>query len=154
MKKIEWLNPNKMKFESGYKSFDNFIDSISTGNRIGGGQYSNYIRAYTDVECNNLPFDPGYLREHDIRQGIVSPMPGEVEEFVRANTQVKEVIIYEFYHRRSGQEKRTTLGFVITTTRDDGYKLLRVFNTLGTAKSRAALEECVKYITDKENEEG
>lgn len=43
MKKIEWLNNNKMKFESEFKTFNKATNLITTGNVISNTQFSSFI---------------------------------------------------------------------------------------------------------------
>lgn len=66
MKKHEWVNPNKMLFESEHKTFNKQCDCISTGNVWGGVQYSSYIRPIKETRCNGMDFEQGHLYKFDI----------------------------------------------------------------------------------------
>lgn len=43
IKKIEWLTPNKMKFESEFKTFNAAADLITTGAVISNVQFSEFL---------------------------------------------------------------------------------------------------------------
>ena len=43
-KKHEWRNPNRMLFESGYRTFDRTVDYISDGNVISNVQLTTHVR--------------------------------------------------------------------------------------------------------------
>ena len=135
MKKYEWINGNKMKFESGFKTFDKQTNYISKGAVISNTQYSSYIRGnefkFYDLELfHNLP---NFIR--DILNQI--------------NYQT---ILYEFshisYHEDyyTGKSKHKIIdGYVLTTT--DGHLISKW--VLGkTIKSELAVNEAVKYICE------
>ena len=134
MKKYEWINGNKMKFESGFSTFDKQTNYIGKGAVISNTQYSNYIRGdefrYYDLELfHNLP---NFIR--DILNQI--------------NYQT---ILYEFshisYHEDyyTGKSKHKIIdGYVLTTT--DGHLISKWI--LGkTFKSELAINEAIEYIT-------
>ena len=134
MKKYEWINRNKMKFESGFTTFDKQTNYISKGAVISNTQYSSYIRGnefkFYDLELfHNLP---NFIR--DILNQI--------------NYQT---ILYEFshisYHEDyyTGKSKHKIIdGYVLTTT--DGHLISKW--VLGkTIKSELAVNEAIKYIT-------
>ena len=143
MKKKVWLNPNGMKFESGYKSFDRYIRSVSPENCLGTGQRSSYIRPYTELECNGQVNDPGHLRDYDLNSFMFRRLPYDVRQYVLSVTKKKGCILYEFYFRR--HKKETVIGYVVTTT---DHKLLKIINTRDSEKAGMALMECAKYITE------
>ena len=135
MKKYEWINGNKMKFESGFTTFDKQTNYIGKGAVISNTQYSNYIRGdefrYYDLELfHNLP---NFIR--DILNQI--------------NYQT---ILYEFSHTSyhedyyTGNTKHKLIdGYVLTTT--DGHLISKW--VLGkTIKSELAVNEAVKYICE------
>ena len=78
-KKIVWKNPNKMIFESGYLSYDNYVDIISSGNCIARGWVSMCVRSHNTIECgyNNIR-DPGYFTKWDLDNGS---LPGNIYRF-------------------------------------------------------------------------
>ena len=135
MKKYEWINGNKMKFESGFSTFDKQTNYIGKGAVISNTQYSNYIRGnefrYYDLELfHNLP---NFIR--DILNQI--------------NYQT---ILYEFSHTSyhedyyTGKSKHKIIdGYVLTTT--DGH-LISKWIIGKTFKSELAVNEAIKYITE------
>ena len=135
MKKYEWIDGNKMKFESGFSTFDKQTNYIGKGAVISNTQYSNYIRGnefrYYDLELfHNLP---NFIR--DILNQI--------------NYQT---ILYEFSHTSyhedyyTGKSKHKIIdGYVLTTT--DGH-LISKWIIGKTFKSELAVNEAIKYITE------
>ena len=47
MREKEWVNGNKMKIETGHKTFDRQTNIISTGNIIANTLWGFFIRPYT-----------------------------------------------------------------------------------------------------------
>ena len=135
MKKYEWINGNKMKFESGFATFDKQTNYIGKGAVISNTQYSNYIRGnefrFYDLELfRNLP---NFIR--NILNQINS-----------------QTILYEFshtsYHENyyTGKTKHKIIdGYVLTTV--DGH-LISKWIMGKTFKSELAVNEAVKYITE------
>ena len=135
MKKYEWINKNKMKFESGFATFDKQTNYIGKGAVISNTQQSDYIRgnefkAYDLALFHNLPnFIRDVLNQIDY-----------------------QTILYEFrhisYHEDyyTGKSKHKIIdGYVLTTT--DGHLISKWI--LGkTAKSELAINEAIKYITE------
>ena len=141
MKKIEWINPNKMKFESPYKTFNKAVVCISDGNVIGDTQVSSFFRARNDLECNGFVNPKGHLQDWDLTEGMLQNFPHYVKSYIRKNFEDKRGIAYNFFYYKNGEKH--DIGYVITTTDN---KLLEIWYC-GTWKSREALKECIKYIT-------
>lgn len=142
MKKTEWINGNKMKFESESKTFNKQCDLITTGNVWGGVQFSQYIRPTNEVACNGATFPPGHLRDYDLKPFNLGRFPyvlKAVKEYADAG---KQVILYKFRHFHGQRE--IINGFVITDSR---HRLLKKFYTGPTYKSMSVIDEAVKYIT-------
>jgi hypothetical protein len=69
MKKVTWKNRMKASIETGHKEFDRQCVSVTTGNVIGGGQQSSYIRAFnTRKNPIGQPVAPGEMQAFDLRQ--------------------------------------------------------------------------------------
>ena len=146
MKKREWINGNKMKFESECKTFNKQCDCISTGNVWGGVQFSQYIRPTNEVECNGATFPLGHLRDYDLKPFRLSYFPHvrkAVMEYADAGIQT---ILYKFRHFNG--QKEIIHGFVITDSR---HHLLKKFVTGPTYKSWSVIDEAIKYITEDES---
>jgi len=99
MKKIEWINGNKMKFESPHKTFNNYVTCISAGNVIGGGQTSGFVRGYEETECNGFENPKGHLQEWDLNEGFAQTLAYQVKDWIRENVRGKEsVIAYKWFY--------------------------------------------------------
>lgn len=142
MKEKIWDNPNKMHFESPLRTFNRQCTLISTGNQIGNVVYSNYIRPYSEVECNGFVNPPGHLQEWDLTKNIVK-LPLLIKEEVRQLTHDKGGIIYHFHHWNG--DKRIDDGFVLTS---EGNDLVKVWYVNNDWRAMEAVNETVKYITN------
>ena len=146
MKKVQWRDGNHMIFESGHRAFDRQTNIITTGNVIADTQYSSYIRPFTETECNGFTNEPGHLQDWDL-DGFPS-LPRWIRKKIEGITYDHAAILYEFRHY-NGQDKQVD-GYVLTSTEDAGCKLLAKWATGPTYKSVLALDEAIKYITNKE----
>jgi hypothetical protein len=140
LKKVEWENPNKMKFDSPFKTFNKQTRVISTGNAIHDTQFSFFIRPKTEMECNNAKFDVGHLRDTDL--GYFGNLPYDVRKDVEQKTETKPAILYQFKHYQNG--RIIVDGYVLT---DTNYKHLKTYYTNQNNKSIGAVEEAKKYIS-------
>ena len=135
MKKYEWINGNKMKFESGFATFDKQTNYISKGAVISNTQYSSYIRG-------------NEFRSYDLK--FFRNLPNFIRNIL--NQINYQTILYEFSHTSyhedyyTGKTKHKIIdGYVLTTT--DGHLISKWI--LGkTKKSELAVNEAVKYITE------
>lgn len=155
MKKLEFANPNKIRFKSPLKSFDKYVNYITAGNAITDGQLSYYVRSYNDEGEGLMDYPenkrvPGHLRQFDLN-GFKN-VPDDVREYLE-EIRDKEVILYNFYYARmdgSGNRIRYDVGWVVTDTHKNNHKLLRYFVSGGnySSKREQCLLEIIKYITD------
>ena len=135
MKKYEWINGNKMKFESGFATFDKQTNYIGKGAVISNTQYSNYIRG-------------NEFKAYDLK--LFRNLPNFIRSIV--NQINYQTILYEFSHTSyhedyyTGKSKHKIIdGYVLTTT--DGHLISKW--VLGkTIKSELAVNEAVKYICE------
>ena len=134
MKKYEWINGNKMKFESGFATFDKQTNYISKGAVISNTQYSSYIRG-------------NEFKAYDLK--LFKNLPNFIRNIV--NQINYQTILYEFSHTSyhedyyTGKSKHKIIdGYVLTTT--DGHLISKW--VLGkTKKSELAINEAIEYIT-------
>ena len=134
MKKYEWINGNKMKFESGFSTFDKQTNYIGKGAVISNTQYSNYIRG-------------DEFRYYDLK--LFHNLPNFIRNII--NQINYQTILYEFSHTSyhedycTGKSKHKIIdGYVLTTA--DGHLISKW--VLGkTLKSELAINEAIEYIT-------
>ena len=63
MKEKQWLNGNKMKINTGHKTFDKQTTYITEGNVLAATQYGSHIRPYNlTLNPVNEKVLPGYLQ--------------------------------------------------------------------------------------------
>lgn len=138
MKKIEWINDNKMLFESEHKNFNRAVKCISGGNVIGDTQYSGFIRSYERTECNRFRVSEGELQNYDLNW-LNEYLPASFKDWIRG--QKEEFIGYSFFYRKG--RRKIFIGWVLTSPQD---KLIRKKYARYTRKTISALDECIKYI--------
>lgn len=158
MKKIEWINGNKMKIATGHRTFDRQTNIISTGNIIANTETGFYLRPSQETECNGQSFSPGHLQNYDLQS--FSHLPDHIRKEVKALTdQYHGAILYKFFHyykpreyyqysRRVYREYGETQyihGYILTTTE---HHILRIYPTDYTMKTWGILEECARYVSD------
>lgn len=142
MKKIEWINPNKMKFESYHKTFNKQCRCIMAGNQIGDVVFSSHVRPYNEIKCNGFTNPKGHLQEYDLNW-LLKGLPHYVKEWIREYAKTKSVIGYHFFYRNS--LRKIDIGYAVTTP---DHKLLRKWYAIDNYKSENALDEAVKYIAN------
>ena len=139
-KKTEWINPNKMKFESQNKEFNRQTNLISRGNVISNTQTGHFIRPYNTLR-NPIgeKVRRGEMQEWDL--GWFRGLPDRVADFVRKVGKNKSVILYEFFHRKGN--RRIRHGYVVTT---NDHNLLEKFYSNYRTKSTSVVDEATKYV--------
>lgn len=127
-----------INFESEHKTFNKYIVSIGHGNVWGGGQYSNYIRPYSKLECNGRTNAPGHLRQFDLQHYKLS---WNVRSWLDKNKEVY-IILYEFYHYSKG--KKRIHGHVIEEVKTGKFHAFKT--PYASYKSDSVLYEAIKFL--------
>ena len=141
MKEKIW-NKSEMRminFESEHKTFNKYIVSISHGNVIGGGQYSSFIRPYSETKCNNQTFEKGHLRQFDLKHFKLSYA---LNKWLDENKE-KYFILYEFYHYR--KDKKILHGHIIQGIKNP-CKMQTWKNPYMGWKSQSVLDEAKNFL--------
>jgi hypothetical protein len=141
MKDKKWnrTGMRMINFESEHRTFNKYIVSVLHGNVIGGGQYSSFIRPYSELECNGRINEPGHLRAFDLKHFNLTY---RLKEWLEANKD-QYIILYEFYHWKNG--KRTLHGHVIQDVKDPSvFKTFK--NPYVTWKSQTVLVEAINFL--------
>lgn len=146
MKKIQWVNNNHMRFDSLHKTYNKKVDCLSTGNVIGDGQLSFYIRPYEKTECNGFTSDKGHLQDFDLENFRRNhTLPEWLLEQVKEYTKKDNAILYAIRHYTGSQ--KVVHGAILTTAKYKEEKLLRVWYLNNSYKSQSVIDEAVKYLT-------
>ena len=127
-----------VNFDSQHKTFNKYIVSISHGNVIGGGQYSSFIRPYSETKCNGFTNDKGHLRSFDIKNFDLS---WPVKSWLEKNKEVY-IILYQFYHVKNGN--RIIHGHVIEEVKSGKFHTFKT--PYASWKSETVLEEAIKFL--------
>jgi hypothetical protein len=149
MKAIEWATPNKMKIDTGHKSFDRQTNVLMAGNIIANTQFGWHIRPYSETECNGYTFEPGHLRRVDL--GYFTHLPHHVRQAVIELTATEAVWLYQFYHY-SGK-RRIVHGYLITAKDHTLLKTIVTGDRYRSAKILAAVTPYVSTPTKATQEE-
>jgi len=110
MKTIKWENPNKMKINTGHKTFDAQTNIISTGNIIANTIIGNHIRAFNDCHNGFENKESGHLQDWDLDK--FDYVPQGWKDRMRANPDMK-YILYEVFHHNSNGNK-ISHGMILT----------------------------------------
>lgn len=145
MKKCTWDNPNKMHFESEYKTFNRQTNIITTGNVFANTQISNYIRPWNQTECNGAAFPAGHLMNYDLQH--YRCIPEEIERVLYDKNRTKSVILYQFRVWNEKNHESEPIGYVVTD-RDHNLIAYSIICWYGKSygKRYSAIRECMKYI--------
>jgi hypothetical protein len=149
MKKLEWIHRNKAKIETGHKTYDRQCVALMTGNVVGPGQHSSYIRPVSQTRCNEMDFPVGNLRAYDLQ--AFPGLPPAVLKYLEGCK--SQVILYKFSHfthNPSCSWRRIEIvhGYVVTLTSNEDHRFLRSFVTGPTNKSWQVIDWCKDYISN------
>lgn len=143
-KKHEWRNPNRMLFESGYRTFDRTVNYISDGNVVSNVQLSTLVRKVSDL--NNYPrgIKPGECRAYDL--GHFRYRPGGIPDCIRKYIDARpeeEFWLYCWHFPGRQSEYGESVAWILTNkamTKD-------LVNVCGPQrKAYLVLEEARKYV--------
>lgn len=149
MKKATWENPNKMHFESEYKTFNKQAEIITTGNVFANCQTSLYIRPYTATKNGSHTAKPGDFLRYDLDMFAQCgyQIPHHIRQILTDENRKESYILYNF-HVWNGREK-ITIGWIVT---DSKYNLIGKFPVYEYGKSYwkrySAIEECARYVSN------
>ena len=145
MKKITWDNPNKMHFESDFKTFNKQTNLISTGNVIANTQYSNCIRPYGETKNGCFEMKPGQALNFDLQ--FFDYIPECIRGLLMDRSRTETYILYQFCTWTNG--RKDVFGYILT---DINHNFITdcIVNCYGKSfwKRWSALNECKKYVTN------
>ena len=148
MKKKVW-NSTGMKqiIDSGWKEFDRQTNCISTGNVISNTQLSQFIRPYSETECNGFERPKGHLMKFDLESFNRYDIPQRIMNILKDVNRRESYILYMFFTMRNGMVE--PFCWVIT---DELHRLI-TYNIVyhygqHLSKRISAAKEAISYITD------
>jgi hypothetical protein len=151
MKKTTYRTGNRVDIHTGHSTFDSQCDILTTGNVCANTQWSSYIRAYTETECNGFTNPPGHLRDFDLKPFRAMNIPQHVLDKVLAETQDKSIILYQIRHWqyvKGGEKVRVVHGYILTHGANNGHKLIAKMYCGKTIKSYDVINICAEYISE------
>lgn len=134
---------SRIIIDSGYKTFDNYIDCISTGQVIGHGQFSWHIRPYNEIKCNGNIHEKGYLQNYDL--SMFDNLNYDVRQYVKNITKNKGCMIYEFYTYK--HDTKNKIGYIVE--QDNKFT---IFNDSYYSWNKK--QKCLEFIVKILQEEG
>lgn len=152
MKKVVFLNPNKMAIDTGHRAFDAAVGALGVGNVIDGGQHSTYVRAFnTRTLPGGTPCEPGAMQAFDLK--LFQPLPDAVLRCIYEHGSDEDLILYQFHHTTDrydsfGDRVVVTHGYVITRTHARDHELIAKFYTGPTKKSIGVVDVCAEYVAN------
>ena len=147
MRKVEWLNKNKMKIDTGHKEFDETVRCLTPGNVIDDGYCGGYIRPWsmTLMPDGKSHRPEGHLQDWDINS-VSKIVPDFVRSEIRKSGALEYTILYEF-HTWHGEEK-IVHGYLLTRGHNDSYRYIHGWVTGPTRKSIGIIEVCAQYLAN------
>jgi len=142
MKKMEWINNNKMLFESDHKTFNRQIKCISTGNVIGDCVHSGCIRSYNEIECNGFTNNPGHLQNYDLGW-LNRELHYTLKNHIQNGDKNQKYIGYTFFYWHGSQ--KIFIGWILT---DMNHTHIKTVYARYNQKTISALDECQKYVVE------
>lgn len=143
-KKHKWRSPNRMLFESGYRTFDRAVDYVSDGNVISNVQLSTFVRKVSDLNGWPQGIKPGECRAHDLGHFRYRPggIPDRIREYVDARPE-KEFWLYCWHLPNRGSRTGESVAWLLTN-KAHTKSLVSVCGP--QRKAYLALEEAKKYV--------
>lgn len=143
-KSHRWDNPNKMRIESEYETFNKQCECISTGNVYGTCQLSSYIRPWNEVDNYGYTGKPGQFLQFDMQHFKVY-YGKRIREIIYDPNRTESVILYQIRVWEDGQQ--VVIGYILT---DKDYNLLAEKVVCeyrkNIRKRRSALNEVKNYV--------
>lgn len=139
-----WRNPNRMLFESGYRTFDREVDYISDGNVISNVQLSTFVRKVSDLNDYPQGIKPGDCRRHDLDRFRHRPggIPPVIREYVKARPE-EEFWLYCWHFPGVRSEYGASVAWLLT----DKAMTKSLVRACGRQrKAHLVLREAEKYV--------
>lgn len=145
MKKVQWLNRNRMIFNSLHKTYNKTVQAITTGNVIDDGYLSSYIRPYIEVDCNSHKFELGHLQDYDLKS-FSHLLPSYIIKQIKELTHDQNAILYVFRHYNN--RRAIVHGAILTESPARDNKLIKKWYINRSYKSESVIDEALPYITN------
>ena len=152
MRPIQWINGNKLRIDTGHRTFDRQCECLSPGNVWGTCQFSSYIRPKTETECNGFSNPVGHLRDFDLKPFKQGRIPSHILKRVLEITDTRYCILYEIRSwtrdtRPFADGKVKVLhGYILTDAKT--HKLIRTWAVGPTHKSNGIIRVATEYVSN------
>lgn len=149
MKKIEWINGNKMLIETGHATFDRQTNVISTGNIIANTMVGWNIRSWYDDGKGLIDYDtnkrtPGVLFRYDTSKfNLPSYVLEKIMSFAKDRKYLRGMWLYQIHHFNG--RKLIVHGWILT---DFQHNWLTTIENRWNYKSHCVLNECRNYLSN------
>ena len=143
MKQVEWINPNKMKMESGNKTFDKQCLVISKGNTIAPTQLSFIVRPkYDTLNAVNEKCPESHLQNFDLKS-LFPDWSWYRSTISELSNQNNGVYVYQFFHYST--KGRVDNCLLIT---DKNHKVIKKVLKRFNPKTVLVFNEILKYFEE------
>lgn len=130
---------------TGHKAWDRKADKcgVYKGNALTSAQYSSFIRAHQQTECNGFIREPGHLRQFDINAFGAYRIPSAMRKKMDEHKD-EQVILYCIRYWKG--DKCSVLGWVLT---DEHYYPLATQAVIRTSKTWNVIDAFLQRVTEK-----
>lgn len=145
MKSITWDNPNKMHFESAFKTFNQQTNLISSGNVWANTQTSSYIRPWKEIKNGGYIGKPGDFLKYDLQ--FFPNLPSSFNQKLWDQNRKESYIVYHFHYYNKKHGRSETIGYVMCDYNNKliAYEVYCDYKQ-NYCKRESAIQECIKYI--------
>lgn len=149
MKQATMETPDKIRFESPFKVFNEQTNYLGTGNVLATTQYSKEVRAYSEIDRSGyVPQTPGYLQEFDLEHFKNHyHLPARTLNQVRRHLREQSGWLYLFRHY--GQQDQCLLDGLVLTDKEHRHIETWYLNPLW--KAEEAVREARAYVCTEES---
>ena len=143
MKRAAFDNPNKMHFESTFKTFNKQTNYIGTGNVYANTQTSSYIRAWNDTNNYGYIGKPGEFLKFDLKP--FGNIPEKIRTILFDKERSESYILYNFHIWNNGHKENVC--WILT---DYNHNYISGCISCGYGQSywkrESVFQECKEYV--------
>ena len=137
---------SRMTLDTKLKTFNTQTNLITIGNVIADTQYSNYIRPYNEIECNNKIYNKGELRDYDLQFFTLNE---KVRNYVLKHTETESGILYQFHFYNARKEK-IIIGWIFEQNKQFDMFVNCPHWYIKFEKYESVMDTCLNILKEKE----
>ena len=137
---------SRVTLDTKLKTFNTQTNLITIGNVIADTQYSNYIRPYNEIECNNKIYNKGELRDYDLQFFTLNE---KVRNYVLKHTETESGILYQFHFYNVRKEK-IIIGWIFEQNKQFDMFVNCPHWYIKFEKYESVMDTCLNILKEKE----